>query len=93
MEHEEVARILDDEKCLVEKQLIKFEQSKELASLLSQIKESYADMISLRYYYELSVEEIAQLLGMKENNVYTRLSRARMALKMLLEKEGITDEG
>lgn len=92
IDHEEVATILDDEDYLVEKQLIRFERSREIAGLLSRIKESYADIISLRYYYELTTEEIATLLGMEEGNVYARLSRARTALKKLLQKEGISVE-
>lgn len=89
IDHEEISTIPDNEDYLIEKQLIRFERSREMADLLNQLKDSYSDIISLRYYYEFTPEEISSLLNITENNVYARLSRARSALKILLEKEGV----
>lgn len=41
-----------------------------------------------RYWFGDSVRDIAQLLGMKEGAVSTRLSRTREALRLYLIKEG-----
>jgi RNA polymerase sigma-70 factor (ECF subfamily) len=41
----------------------------------------YRIVIHLFYYEDLSVAEIAKVLGLSESNVKTRLSRARNMLK------------
>ena len=55
-------------------------------SLLSDLKHSHAEMLSLRYYHELSISEIASLLDISENNVSTRLNRAHKAVKSKLNE-------
>ena len=40
-----------------------------------------------RYFYAMSVSDIARQMGMTENNVSKVLSRAREKLKLCLEKE------
>ena len=48
-------------------------------------------VIHLFYYEELSIKQIADLLGMKETAVGTRLHRARHKLKELLGDEWIDE--
>lgn len=45
--------------------------------------------ITLYYYDGSSVREIAEVLGLTEGAVKTRLNRGRQALKHILEKEGL----
>ena len=55
---------------------------------VSQLPEKSRAVIHLFYYEEMSVREIAQCLGITEQNVKTRLSRARDQLR---EKMGGTE--
>ncbi len=52
------------------------------------LPEKYRTALYLFYYEEYSVREIAELLGVSETAVTTRLSRARQALKVKLTEEG-----
>ncbi|WP_231929105.1 RNA polymerase sigma factor [Brevibacillus sp. SKDU10] len=45
----------------------------------------YRQVIILRYYQELEMEEIAFILQIKEEAVRKRLSRARQQIKQMLE--------
>ena len=45
------------------------------------LPEKYRTVTLLRYYQELSLEEIAAILGMRRNSVSTRLMRAREMLR------------
>ena len=49
------------------------------------LPEKYRTVLNLFYYEELSVKEIADVLGVKVSAVTTRLSRARAQLKTRLE--------
>ena len=48
----------------------------------------YRDVIYLHYYEQYSVPEISSILSMKENTVYSILSRGRSRLKERLKGEG-----
>lgn len=50
----------------------------------------YRECLTLYYYHEMSVREIAGQLKVPENTVKSRLSRGRTLLKQILEKEGHT---
>ena len=60
-----------------------------LEAVLS-LKRKYREVIHLFYYEEYSAKEISELLGISENTVFKRLSRAREQLKKYLyDKEGL----
>lgn len=48
------------------------------------LPEKYRTVLNLFYYEELTVREIAELLGIRQSTVTTRLSRARTQLKETL---------
>ncbi len=54
--------------------------------LVEKLPEGSRTLIHLFYYEKLSVREIARALALSEQNVKTRLSRARKKLKKLLEE-------
>lgn len=66
---------------------IEGEQRDEIQELLNVLPEKYRPAIVLRYWYDLSYAEIAQVLNMPENTVKTRLHRARQTLGAALEKQ------
>ncbi|MBD1373541.1 RNA polymerase sigma factor [Hazenella sp. IB182357] len=49
----------------------------EIFHLLKDIKKEYKEMFFLKYYYDFSYEEIANMLDMKVGNVKQKLYRAR----------------
>ena len=49
----------------------------EIFYLLKDIKKEYKEAFFLKYYYDLSYEEIATILDIKENSVKQKLFRAR----------------
>jgi len=50
----------------------------------------YREIVMFYYYEDLSTSEIAQITGLPENTVKTRLHRARKQLKEILSREGVT---
>jgi RNA polymerase sigma-70 factor (ECF subfamily) len=92
LEHDEVKRLPNNEEILIEEQLLKMDFSLDLAKHLEQLHSPYADVLTLRFYYELEIYEIAGILDIKENNVSVRINRALAALKKVLEEEGVDYE-
>jgi RNA polymerase sigma-70 factor, ECF subfamily len=52
---------------------------------LNQLDENHRLPIVLRYYHELPIAEIAQVMGTSERTIYTRLTTAHERLKALLK--------
>lgn len=86
LEHEEVNRLPNKEELLIEEDMIRLDLVYETKSFLEQLYQPYSDILTLRYYYELGISEIAEILDITENNVSVRLSRAKLALKNIIEK-------
>jgi len=68
--------------------------SQELGELLNTFLGTLSDenrrLFMRRYWYADSIAELSQEFGLGESNVKTRLLRTRNALRIFLEKEGIT---
>ena len=65
-----------------------FERSSEhiqVRSAISQLSHDEQQLLTLRYYAELSVPEVASTLGWPEGTVKSRLHRALRAMRELLE--------
>lgn len=67
---------------------LKKDQRLQFARLIMGLPNNYRQVILLHYYEDLSIEEVAEVLGVTTGAVYTKLHRARKKLKELLEKEG-----
>lgn len=76
-------RSLSDTKCLVEEGFLKKELMMEISELIEQIHPSYSEVIKMRYYDELSIKDIAEMLGITENNVGVRINRGIKAMRKL----------
>lgn len=65
-----------------------------IANAVSQLNSNYSDILYLKMEFDYSNKEISKILGISEDNVKMRLSRARKALKEQLLKENnkITEE-
>jgi len=87
-----IEEIVPEEDIGPELHMIRLDQAKEMARLLSNINKTYADILTLKYFYEYSNSEIAQLINMTEGNVRVKIHRAKQALKKECLKEGALDE-
>jgi RNA polymerase sigma-70 factor (ECF subfamily) len=56
---------------------------------LMQLPDNYRQVTVLRYWHDLSYDEIAQATGLTESTIKTRLHRARHMLARALRSEGI----
>lgn len=66
--------------------ILKLEMGKTLATALDNLHRPYADILTLKYYHQLSATEISEVLGMTSNHVNVTLHRALKAIKKILEK-------
>ena len=57
----------------------------DLHAAIERLRPEYREVIKLYYLDDLPVKQIAQVLGRNENTIKTQLSRAREALKTMLE--------
>lgn len=65
------------------------EEKLDLADAISRLDEMYKTVIIYRYYKDLSIKQIAEILNCPEGTVKTRLHRAIMQLKTELGEECI----
>lgn len=75
-----------------EEPVFQHEEEAELYREVMGLPEKYRTVLELFYYEEFSVREIAEVLGIKESLVTTRLSRARARLKEHLQEVWKDDE-
>ncbi len=61
-----------------------------LASAMAKLPAQYRQALLMRYDNGLTVREIGKLLSISESGVRKLLSRAKQALSVQLEKEGVT---
>ena len=64
------------------------ENTEEILCCLRKINEDYCEIIMLAYYLDLSMKEVANLLGTSESVARLRLFRARRALEKELVRLG-----
>lgn len=60
-----------------------------LRKCLTALSPDHREIIDLVYYHEKSVEEVAQIVGIPENTVKTRMFYARKKLAELLKAAGV----
>lgn len=61
------------------------EMSADLRSALDRLKPEYREVVCLFYLQDLSVKQMAEVLGRNESTIKTQLSRAREKLRVFLE--------
>lgn len=71
-----------------EDRLIRLQQIGLLRELLPKLSPDHREMINMRYYEDLSYEEMAERLGLPLGTVKARLHRAKDALHKLLQTPG-----
>jgi RNA polymerase sigma-70 factor (ECF subfamily) len=67
----------------------KVDKGEKLRQCLAALTREHREVIDLVYYHEKSVEEVAQIIGIPENTVKTRMFYARKKLGELCRMAGI----
>lgn len=87
----EIPSLISDEEILLDEDMLDKlctkENYKRVVSAIMSLDDRYRDVLSLYYFNELSVREIADLLCRKETTVKQQLARGRRKLINIIEKE------
>lgn len=67
--------------------IFQWEMQNPVVEQVRKLPQKYKVVIHLFYYEEMSIKEIAEVLGLKESNVRARLTRARQKLKEVLKED------
>lgn len=67
---------------------VKIDDKEALISHIKKLKDEYIHVLILSYVYDLSSQEVGQVLGISSDNARQRKSRALKELKEMLSKEG-----
>jgi RNA polymerase sigma-70 factor (ECF subfamily) len=86
---EETAAAIEDTADTPEVALQKKDKSEVLRQCLNGLSAEHREIIDLVYYHEKSVEEVAEIVGIPEATVKTRMFYARKKLGELLKAQGI----
>jgi len=86
---EDMAEAIEDTADDPEVALEKKDKSAVLRKCLERLSPEHKEIIDLVYYHEKSVEEVAEIVGIPENTVKTRMFYARKKLAELLEAAGV----
>ncbi|TLS37178.1 sigma-70 family RNA polymerase sigma factor [Pseudalkalibacillus caeni] len=82
---DEETEIVVQERVTPEQTVVQRDEDRELAETVMELSVDYREVVYLFYFEELSLREIAEVTGVKENTVKTRLRRAKQLLKERLE--------
>jgi len=86
---EESAAAIEDTSDDPEVAIQKKDTGKVLRKCLIALSSEHREIVDLVYYHEKSVEEVAEIVGIPENTVKTRLFYARKKLADLLKAAGV----
>ena len=83
------ANVIEDTSDDPEVTVTKKDTGEALRECLTGLSVEHREIIDLVYYHEKSVEEVAEIVGIPENTVKTRLFYARGKLAELLKAAGV----
>ena len=86
---ENIAEAIEDSSDDPEVAVQKKDTSQILRKCLTSLSAEHREIIDLVYYHEKSIEEVAQIVGIPENTVKTRMFYARKKLAELLKAAGV----
>ena len=72
-----------------EETMIRMQRDEALKQVVDQLKEPYRQIVRMRYYEDMSYEEIASKLHIPMGTVKIRLSRAKDLLAAVIKKKGV----
>jgi RNA polymerase sigma-70 factor (ECF subfamily) len=80
-----IFRIETEKQISPEETAIKSEREAQIWNSLNQLDERYRTVVVLRYFHELSVAEISEILSVNEGTIHSRLHSARAKLRDVLK--------
>jgi RNA polymerase sigma-70 factor (ECF subfamily) len=86
---ENIAEAIEDTSDDPEVAVQKKDTSEILRKCMTVLSTEHREIIDLVYYHEKSIEEVAQIVGIPENTVKTRMFYARKKLAELLKAAGV----
>jgi RNA polymerase sigma-70 factor, ECF subfamily len=86
---DESAAAIEDDADDPEVALAKKDRSAVIRKCLTGLSAEHREIIDLVYYHEKSVEEVAEIVGIPENTVKTRMFYARKKMAEMLKAAGI----
>ena len=86
---DEMAEAVEDTSDDPEVAMQKKDTGEILRKCLTKLSAEHKEIIDLVYYHEKSVEEVAEIVGIPENTVKTRMFYARKKLAELLKAAGV----
>jgi len=86
---DDMAEAIEDHNDDPETALAKKDKGSVLRECLTRLSAEHREIIDLVYYHEKSVEEAAEIVGIPEATVKTRMFYARKKLSELLKQQGI----
>jgi RNA polymerase sigma-70 factor, ECF subfamily len=86
---DETAETIEDTSDNPEVSLEKKDKGAVLRQCLEKLSPEHREIVDLVYYHEKSVDEVAQIVGIPENTVKTRMFYARKKLAELLQAAGV----
>ena len=84
VEFDRFEALVEDDGWSPEIHVLRLDEKEWIAEKLAKIKKEYADILTLKYYYEYPNSDIADMLSTSEGNVRIRLMRARNALHTII---------
>ncbi|WP_342434083.1 sigma-70 family RNA polymerase sigma factor [Neobacillus sp. FSL H8-0543] len=81
-----ILRLTKSSELSPEMSIMKSSEEEFLSTSVLVLPIKYREVITLYYYEELSIEEISEILNINRNTIKTRLNRARMKLKAMMER-------
>jgi RNA polymerase sigma-70 factor (ECF subfamily) len=86
---EEVIGFIEDPSDNPEAALQKTERSEILRDCLKQLSPAHREIIDLVYYHERTIDDVAEIIGVPQNTVKTRMFYARKRIGELLAARGL----
>jgi RNA polymerase sigma-70 factor, ECF subfamily len=86
---EEVAEFIEDPADNPEVAMQKKQRNSILADCLTQLSAAHREIIDLVYYHEKSIDEVAEIIGVPQNTVKTRMFYARKRIAELMNGKGL----
>jgi RNA polymerase sigma-70 factor (ECF subfamily) len=81
-----IFRVETQKQVLPEEAIIRDEKEATLWRSLNQLDERFRTVVVLRYFHELSIAEISEILSVNEGTIHSRLYSAREKLRDALQK-------
>jgi RNA polymerase sigma-70 factor (ECF subfamily) len=86
---DDVIEFIEDPSDNPEATLAKTERAEILRECLKQLSPAHREIIDLVYYHERSIDDVAQIIGVPQNTVKTRMFYARKRIGELLAARGL----